>query len=128
MEDGAQCVMKAGMPIVPKLCVNNSDMSHVSVKLSIAQNTLFHPPAYVPLSSHYVKSNTSLLFHLGSLECSGNEKTLKVCAHDGPGLEIDCLKGKGEAGVICGCKFEFMFSANKTKPLQSRNVLRMMLG
>ena len=61
------------------------------------------PPVYVPLSSHYVSSNTSLFFHLVSVECSGDEITLKECAHDGVGIK-DCNEGREEAGVICTCK------------------------
>ena len=58
-----------------------------------------------PLLRHRVLSNGQLFYHLGDVDCSGNENMLSKCGHRGIGVLRSCVVRQEEAGVVCNSKF-----------------------
>ena len=84
----------------------------------------------VALPRHHV-TNGSLFYHLDNVRCSGHEKKLNECEHNGVGIH-DCQTKYEEAGVVCnGEWFDYNFANSsflKTKmngTLQEGCVMRL---
>ena len=65
----------------------------------------YHSPVSTRLLHHRVLSTRQLFYHLGDVDCRGNENMLSECGHRGIGVLSSCGIRQDEAGVVCNSKF-----------------------
>ena len=87
-------------------------LGHDGCKFSYQYQTAFilvrTLAASVALPRHHV-TNGSLFYHLDNVRCSGHERKLNECEHNGVGIH-NCQTKYEEAGVVCsGEWFDYNF-------------------
>ena len=64
-------------------------------------------PVPIPVQQYPVLTNVSLLYHMDNVHCTGREKSLNECEHNGYGIH-NCALNREEAGAICnGVNFKY---------------------
>lgn len=59
--------------------------------------------ASIPVNRHFILSNAPSFFHLGNVDCIGNESVLSECEQLPIGVR-QCYVGFDEAGAVCNSK------------------------